>query len=468
MICMERWSVLCIICLLTTVARAQTFTPLAYFDDSSSVFSSLVQGRDGALYGVSNNGGESGNGSVFRIAAGGSLSTIYSFCVQARCSDGSYPVGALALGVDGNLYGTTQGGGASGYGTVFKITPVGAITTLHSFVGSDGAFPEAGLVLYEDGNFYGTTYSGGGGSLCSGGCGTLFRISSSGSLATVHSFNGIDGDFPSAPLIAGTNGGLYGTTAFGGTSTGCSGGCGTVFRITPSEIFASLHSFDFTDGEEPLAPLVQSATGALYGTTYEGGNTRTQGLGGYGTIFKVSAEGGFSTVLKFNSHNGGFLNFGLSLAADGNIYSESSMGGTTDAGQIFELVAPRAIETIYSFAAASGSGVGDTAMLQSTNGNFYATFGYSPSGIFSLGLGLEPFVAFTIPAAKRGQVAQILGQGLTGTTSVTFNGTTAANFTVVSDTFMTAVVPAGATTGPVVVTTPSGPLTSNVAFQITK
>lgn len=471
MIQTARWKTVCLACVVCAATSsplpAQTFTSLVSFLDGANLFSSLIQGRDGNLYGVSNNGGTNQRGSVFEVTPTGTLSTLYSFCSQSNCIDGSDPFSVLALGTDGNFYGTTQNGGGNGLGTVFKITPNGAYTVIHSFSGSDGSFPDAGLVLGSDRNFYGVTVSGG----ASGG-GTVFKTTTAGRLSTLYSFTGnADGDSPLAPLIQGSDGAFYGTTADGGTGSACSGrvgGCGTVFKITSGGKFSSLHSFNFTDGEEPLAPLLQATSGAFYGTTYSGGDSHSIGFFGYGTIFKITSGGTFSTVHKFNSRDGGYLNYGLIQATDGNLYAQDQLGGTTGAGQIFDVTLPRTLTTLYSFVPLFGQAAGDTALIQATDGKFYATYGAAPSGIFSFDVGLRPFVSFVLPTGKVGQSAQILGQGFTGATSVTFNGVPASNFTVTSDTYLTAVVPKGATTGNVVVTTLVGTLTSNVKFQVTK
>ncbi len=447
-------------------SSAQTFTTLVKFNDSSSVFSSLIQARDGNLYGSSENGGVGGLGSVFRVTPSGSLTTIYSFCSKASCADGAFPASALALGTDGNLYGTTGGGGNGNAGTVFRLSTTGTLVVLNNFQGSDGSFPNGGLTLVSDGNFYGTTPLGG-----ADDGGVVFRINPKGTLTTLYSFcaqvSCADGAAPLAGLIQGGDGFLYGTTSGGGNNPfECSlnGGCGTVFKLTLGGKFSSLHSFNFTDGEAPFGPLTLASGGAFYGTTFEGGNANSHGCsGGCGTIFKVTAQGAFATVHKFRYSDGGNPESGLILGSDGVLYGESIDAGD---GNIYKLTLPRDIETLYNFTPASEGG-GTTAMVQATDGKFYGTYGV-PGAVFSLDTGLAPFVAFVIPTGKVGQKAQILGQGLTGTTSVTFNGVPATSFSVVSDTYMTAVVPSGATTGSVVVTTPSGTLTSNLSFRISK
>jgi uncharacterized repeat protein (TIGR03803 family) len=458
--CLKTMSAVCLLFAAAIASQAQTFTTLAYFADGSNTYSSLIQGTDGNLYGTSNNGGTGSQGSVFEVTFSGTLTTLYSFCSQANCTDGSLPFSALALGTDGNFYGTTQNGGASGMGVAFKITPGGTYTVLHSFSGADGSGPDAGLALGTDGNFYGTTFAGGGGNLCVGSCGTVFKITSAGTLTTLHSFGQSDGANPSAPLIQGTDGAFYGTTYSGGNDIySCSpGACGTVFKITSNGKFTSLHAFDFTDGAKPYAPLVQAANGAFYGTTFEGGDVGFEFCSiGCGTVFKISSGGTFSTVHKFYGTDGGGSYAGLVQATDGNLYGESSDKG------IFKLALPAKLTTVYEAG-------GETAVLQATDGQFYGTFAASPGSyaIFSLNMGLGPFVALVIRSGKVGQTAEILGQGLTGTSRVTFNGVQATSFKVVSDTYMTAVVPIGATTGNVVVTTPTGTLTSNINFRIAK
>ncbi len=165
---------------------------------------------------------------VFTITPTGALTTLYSFCLQSGCSDGAYPYAGLVLASDGNFYGTTTGGGTNYDGTVFKITTSGTLTTVHSFDGTDGSVPYAGLVQAIDGNFYGTTYNGGDGNDCNNGCGTIFKITLSGTVTTLHNFDGADGELPYGGLMQAPSGFLYGTTSAGGSY-----GDGTVFRLLP-------------------------------------------------------------------------------------------------------------------------------------------------------------------------------------------------------------------------------------------
>jgi uncharacterized repeat protein (TIGR03803 family) len=191
-------------------------------NDGANPEAGLVQGSDGFFYGMTEAGGSSNSGTVFKISTDGVFTSLYSF---SGGSDGGGPLGELVQGADGNFYGTTAGGGANGWGTVFKISTTGILTGLYSFAGTDdGENPEAGLVPGSDGNFYGTTQSGG----TNGGGGTIFKITAMGALTTLYSFTGgNDGSNPQAALVQGSDGNFYGTTLNGGQS-----GSGTVFRLS--------------------------------------------------------------------------------------------------------------------------------------------------------------------------------------------------------------------------------------------
>jgi uncharacterized repeat protein (TIGR03803 family) len=264
-------------------ANAQTLTNLWEFTggtDGATPVAALVQGSDGYFYGTTGNGGNtntnpSGFGTVIRISPNGSLTNLHSF----SNSDGADANG-LVQGSNGNFYGTTYEGGntnanPSGYGTVFRISPSGSLTNLHSFNGSDGAAP-VGLVQGSDGNFYGVTVTGG---INGPGYGTIFRISSNGSFTNLYSFtHGSDGAYPGAALVQGSDGNFYGTTQGGGA------GWGTVFRISPNGSETNLHIFFNSDGASSYAGLVQGSDGNFYGTT---------GLGGtynHGTVFKLTVS----------------------------------------------------------------------------------------------------------------------------------------------------------------------------------
>src|SRR5581483_85888 len=221
------------------------------------------------------------------IASAQSFRTLLNF----NGTNGANPFANLVQGLDGNFYGTTEFGGPTSAGTVFKITPSGKLTTLYTFPNfSDGCNPGAGLVLGRDGNFYGSTETCGGTSTgCTFGCGTIFKITPAGTLTTIHTFDATDGYQPLAAMIQGADGNFYGTTELGGTD-----GYGTVFRMTPAGEITTLHSFAGypNDGAYPTAPVVQVANGTLFGTTERGGGSRAcstfGGVFGCGIVFKIT------------------------------------------------------------------------------------------------------------------------------------------------------------------------------------
>jgi|HubBroStandDraft_1064217.scaffolds.fasta_scaffold105028_2 uncharacterized repeat protein (TIGR03803 family) len=288
---------------------AQTFTTLHTFDgtDGANPYAELVQDTDGNQYGTTEYGGANGEGTVFKITPSGALTTLYSFCSQSNCTDGSNPQTGLVQGADGIFYGATTGGGANtsctvfgftGCGTVFKITPSGTLTTLHSFDLTDGALPNTALVQATNGKFYGTTPYGGN-NACSGGCGTVFTITPSGTFTTLHSFDFTDGENPEAVLVQATNGNLYGATYNGGFK-----GDGTVFEIAPSGTLTTLYNFNGSDGEWPNG-LVQATDGNLYGTTEDGG------ISGDGTVFEITPSGTFTSLFSFDNTDGAIPIAGL-------------------------------------------------------------------------------------------------------------------------------------------------------------
>jgi uncharacterized repeat protein (TIGR03803 family) len=462
----------------TIAAPAQTFETLASFNEKSGAseeYMSLVQGPDGNFYGANAAGGINGDGgAIFKITPGGKKLMIYSFCAQPNCADGSFPVAGLVLGNDLDFYGTTSGGGVNGKGTVFKITSDGTLTTLYSFCDQpgceDGSFPAAALVQ-ADGDFYGTTGLGGNTNE-----GTVFKITSGGALTTLYSFCSLsgcpDGNAPHGALVLADNGSFYGITSGGGNGPFD----GTVFEISPTGALSTLYSFctqtNCTDGEYPFGGLIQATDGNFYGTTSMGG------ANGYGTVFKITPERTLTTLYSFCvlsgcSENGDFPDAGLAQATDGNFYGTTSAGGNTDvAGTLFKITPDGTLTTLYGFCAQTKCADGSSpfgGLMQSTNGNFYGATAlggtYGEGTVFSLSTGLGPFVSLQQHSGKVGQTIGILGQGFTGATGVSFNGTP-ATFKVLSETYLTAVVPGGATSGFLTATTPGGTLTSNKEFRV--
>ncbi len=309
----------------------------------------------------------------FGRANGQTLNTLYSF---TGGSDGCKPSGRLVQGSDGSFYGTTEFGGntnsdPNGCGTVFRITPNGSLTNLHSFSGSDGYNPFAGLVQGGDGNFYGTTYHGGTSKNCNFGCGTVFRISPSGNLTNLHSFIGSDGVTPTPDLVQGGDGNFYGTTYSGGASN-----YGTVFRISPNGNFTNLYSLSGSDGSDPIGGLVQDNDGNFYGTTYTGG------AGNYGTVFRINPSGSLTNLYSFSGGSDGRLPVvRLLLGSDGNFYGAIYRGGASNTGTVFRVSPSGTLTNLYSFNGSDGANP-CAGLVQGSGGDFYGITYYGGSNGF--------------------------------------------------------------------------------------
>lgn len=469
---------------MNRIGEAQTFKTLASFSGTNGnypQYGSLLQGFDGNFYGTTYEGGVSihcffreGCGIVFKITPRGKLNTVYNFCALPNCADGANPVAGLVQTADGNLYGTAFDGGATGWGTVFKITAQGKLTTIYTFCAQgppcpNGSGPLGGLMQATDGNFYGTTQSGG---AYFGG--TVFKITPQGKLTTLHSFgNGGDGLQPMGVLVQATDGDFYGTTSNGGVGNNCynynNNYCGTVFKITPAGKLTTIYAFcrqvNCSDGASPWAGLIQTSDGNFYGTTSEGG------MPNEGTVFRMTPAGKLTTLHTFctegNCPDGGGPIAPL-VQADGGLYSTTSGGGPLGYGTVFKITPEGTLNTLFSFDSTNGC-CPYAGLAQSTNGTFYSTTaggGAANKGtIFSFAMGLCPFVEMEPASGKVGAAVIILGNNLTSASSVRFNGT-AASFTVVSSTEIKTTAPSGATTGFVTVTTPNNTLKSNVVFRV--
>lgn len=488
-------------------APSQTFTTLASLGPNAPIpigGSSLVQGIDGNFYGIALGGGKQsfcspiGCGTVFKITPTGTLTVLHSFCTNAACSDGWEPI-SLIRGGDGNFYGVTRFGGThsssgpcpSGCGTIFKITPAGHLTTLYAFCAlancTDGLLPTSLTQAFQSGDgstygdFYGSTDGGGANKF-----GTMFKMTPNGELTTLYSFIQTANEFaPPGQLLQTIGGNFYGAIYEGtGTNGDCAdeNNCGAIAEITPSG--AVTYPLIFDRPTQPLSPLVQGADGLFYGMSEEGGNANAACApsgDGCGTIFKISNTGQLTTLYRFcalsNCADGATPIDGLTLATDGNFYgttqgAEYNCAEGSCPGTLFLMTPSGALTTSHTFCSqpncTDGSGSAEP-LIQGTDGKFYGTTfdgGTNNRGtFFSLAMGLAPFVTFLTSTGQVGKTVQILGQGFTGTTAVSFNGTPSA-FTIKSDTYITATVPAGATTGVVSVTTPGGTLTSNVVYRV--
>lgn len=350
-----------------------TFTQLAELSSSpNGPISPLILAKDDNFYGTTSLEGANGLGSIFRMSASGNVRIMYSFAYNYPGeTGGAFPWAGLIQGIDGNFYGTTYAGGSiscepngygvpaygpygyglwesgTGCGTVFRMDSTGNVTVLYSFSGqSDGSFPSAPLIQGSDGNFYGTTSAGG-----AYGYGTIFEMDASGSLQVLHSFSGADGSGPVAGLLQAADGNLYGTTSNWITSGG-----GEIFKVdTSGNNFTILHTFSGPDGSFPVAPLIQGSDGSFYGTTWAGGdlacgtyyyfdNYPYPRESGCGTVFRMDSAGNVTILHAFEepqTPDGDAPYAGLLLGQDGNLYGTTYSGGTSVYfGAVFRVSVP--------------------------------------------------------------------------------------------------------------------------------
>jgi uncharacterized repeat protein (TIGR03803 family) len=424
----------------------------------------IAQGRDGAFVTTAPYGGLNSEGAVFKSAKpnGGGFTVLHNF----SGIDGEHPFGGVTLGADGDFYGTTQAGGSSGSGTVFKISTDGSLTTLYNFTGgSDGGSPYAPPIEGRNGNFFGTTFGGG-----THGDGTIYEITPSGQIATIYNFDGAHGCQPYGPLDLGTDGNFYGTTTSCGNKFG-----GTVFKITGKGHLTTLH--DFSNGSmnglfAPYAGLVQGNDGNFYGTTF--GSSDTTG----GSVFQITPSGMVTVLHTFAGTDGSAPLGGLVASANsGWLYGTTEFGGSGNFGVIFKIAYPSGgdFSVLHEFDETFGADP-EVTLLQHTNGILYGDTNLGGGGtlcacgaLYYLNdANLHPFVTALPYSGKVGQTVELLGQHFSSKdriTTVSFNGTVATP-TVKKATYLTVIVPSGATTGFVTVTTTQGTLTSNRAFQV--
>jgi uncharacterized repeat protein (TIGR03803 family) len=380
----------CVLLVTATVAlSAQTLTTLYSFHgaDGSNPYAGLMQASNGNLYGTTSAGGANGDGTVFQITTGGTLTTMHNFN-RFNPTDGSQPYAGLIQATDGNLYGTTYRGGSHNVGTVYRITTTGTMKTLHDLdYQPDGALPYAGLVQATNGAFYGTASNGG------GEFGTAFIATAFGQYIPIYTFiNSFIGANPVAGLVQASNGNLYGAAASGGSD-----GCGALFEMTLSGAYTMVHDFTGDDGCSPQATLFQGSDGNLYGTASAGGGG---GQGhNYGTAFKITPSGTFTLLHTFDGTDGTYPTGALIQATDGNFYGTTQYGGAYNQGTIFKVTPTGTVTTLYSFCpqAHCNDGANPYAgLILGSDGVFYGTTfnggGGNDGTVFSLSVSLSPTV----------------------------------------------------------------------------
>ncbi len=334
--------------------------------DGSVPYDNLIADGNGNLYGTTYQGGTSGNGTVFKLSPTGTETVLYSF---TGGNDGGIPYAGLVMDASGNLYGTTVAGGASGNGTVFKVASDGTETVLWTFTGgNDGASPLGRLKLDKKGNLYGTAYLGG-----ASGNGNVFKLSPKGKETVLYSFTGgSDGANPFAGLIRDKRGNLYGTTSAGGAAYS-----GTAFKLAKDGTFTLLYSFcsqsRCTDGGTPFGGLIADTQGNLYGTTSYGGNNTDNG-----TVFKLTPNGAYTVLYTFCSQtgcsDGGIPYDGMIADKQGNLYGTTSSGGNdTVNGTVFALSAGGGYSVLYTFTGGSDGGAPFASLMKGTKGEFFGT-----------------------------------------------------------------------------------------------
>jgi uncharacterized repeat protein (TIGR03803 family) len=380
--------------------------------DGAQPFAGVVQGRSGALFGTTFNGGSGNDGTVFQVTPPATSGAAWTETVLHRFTgpaDGAFPLGLTLAPGGASLYGIATQGGAVGVGTVFRLSAPAtsggtwAFKVLHAFtyqfgVSGDGGFPMGGVIVGRDGALYGTTNLGG-----VAGRGTVFRLAppatpgGAWSETILYSFTGPDGANPEAAVLQDASGAIYGTTAGGGDGA-CVGGCGVVFRLTPPASAAAPWTeqvlYGFTgaaDGSAPAAPVIADGMGNLYGTTF-GGGVVAGGGAGYGTVFKLTpaTAGAWPITVLFTfdgAGDGGSPLGGVILSRDGGLvgtaYNTSEFGGSNRNGNVYTLAPPPPDGTawthrfVYNF---HGGGDGAGPFAGVTAGPANSLFGTTQAG----------------------------------------------------------------------------------------
>jgi uncharacterized repeat protein (TIGR03803 family) len=449
-------------------AQAQTPTVLHQFmqtsTDACAPRGNIVQGRDGDMYGGGGACGGHGSGAIYRISPAGAESVFFSFPQQWTNCGGA----GLTLGSDGNFYGAcVSGNPATGLGSIFRLTPAGVFTDLHDFTGVDGdSLPVYPPIQASDGNFYGVT----GNEVQI--CGNVYRLTPAGVYTNLHAFSG--SDCHSSNLFQASDGNLYGTLA----DCTLPGSVGCVYKISTAGVFKEIHGFTFTTGENPCTGMIQGKDGKLYGATNQGA------VNGSGNIYKMTTAGVSTDIHDFNNATDASCvnNIGppvnMLQVTDGTFYGVNPAYGPYG-GSIYKLTSANVFSAfLFPSTDVDGNSPSST-LIQNTNGLVYGT---TPSGggtsttcpqicqgtFFSVSTGVEPFVNLE-PTEKTGNVGAsvgMFGQGFSSASVVKFGGVAAKSKTLTGTTYLTAVVPAGAHTGTVTVTTGTTTLTSPQTYKV--
>jgi len=448
-------------------AQAQTPTTLHSFQqgstDACEPEDNIVQGRDGNLYGVGVSCGTNGTGAVYKISTTGAETIVFSFpSTWSSCFSG------LTIGSDGNFYGTcfTSPGGNGG---IFKLTPTGVFTDLHDFNAVNGdTEPVYGPIQATDGNFYGVT------GFYPFSCGNVYKLTSAGVYTNLHTFSGSDCG-PASSLFQASDGNLYGTLFACAINSGIGAGC--VYKISTAGVFKEIFAFSSATGQQPCTGVIQAKNGSLYGATQAGAANN------FGSIYKLTTAGVFTDLHDFNNTtdascgtNVGRTNVNLVQVNDGAFYGVNGINGPAGEGSIYKLTSTD-VFTDFLFPSPPVDGAAPlSTLLQNTNGLLYGT---TPSGgptscnpcqgvFYSVATGDAAFVNLE-PTQRTGPVdahVGMFGQGFSSGSVVKFGGVASTSVMHSGTTYLTAVVPVGAHTGAVTVTTGSTTLTSPQTFKV--
>ncbi len=456
---------LCFVALLTTASlhvhsQVAVSTVLSFSSTDGYGATVPVQIRDGNFV-ATTYASATPQDSVFKMTPNGQRTTLSLWSVGARGSFYGRLSYQLTLASDGNYYGTVTNKqdnlGTVDAGELFKLTPNGTRTLLHAFNGTtDGGYPTSAPIEASDGNLYGVAHG-----LFYTDVSTIYKYTRGGVFSIIYTTTHDTGTGCDR-VIQGNDGNLYTACSAGGSNYHFYGN-GTILKLSTAGTV--LQTYKLAGGASGVSPslLINGPDGDIYGSAYGAGI-------GQGVLFRFTPQGQYTVIHTFGQTQGA-AQYGAvtEVGSDGNLYGTAGFGGANGSGTIFEYnLSTNTYTDLYSFTSAIGND--PTSLVQRTTGLFYGAFalgganGYG--GIFSANLGLAPFVRTVESSSSVGKVVEILGQGFTGTTSVTFNGVAASSFTVSSDTYLTAVVPAGATTGSIVVTSPTQSLTSNIPLTV--